>query len=217
NGTGAECTRTYYSGASGSYYHNPRQWSEVSFRNVLTGEAIKDQLDYGKVLNGLGYADLDKPSAVSIYSSDFDNKDKIIKLLNDFANYKKYDEHGDVIMEGSDLQYSDMIGTMLSAITLIMQAITYVLIAFSSISLVVSSIMIGIITYTSVIERTKEIGVLRSIGARKKDITRVFNSETFIVGAISGLIAVLVTWILTFPANLILKHYTDISGLVTIV
>ena len=215
NGTGITATRTYYQGSTTGYYRTPAP-GDYAYRNVLTGEALKDSIDYGKTLTSFGYADLDSPSSISIYSSDFDNKDKIVKLLDDFASYQVVDEEGAVIREGSDLQYSDMVGTMLSAITLIIQAITYVLIAFSSISLVVSSIMIGIITYTSVIERTKEIGVLRSIGARKKDITRVFNSETFIVGTISGLLAVFVTWILTFPANAILKHYTDISGLVSI-
>ena len=104
----------------------------------------------------------------------------------------------------------------MSGITLIIQAITYVLIAFSSISLIVSSIMIAIITYTSVMERTKEIGILRSIGARKKDITRVFNSETFIIGLMSGLLASFVTWILSIPVNAILYGYTKISNLAVV-
>lgn len=213
-GTGVEVTRNFDSVLNN--WRNPTKWSDYKLYSVLNGGVLADNLDFSKLVGDLGYANLDKPNSISIYSSDFDNKEKIIALLDDFKDYKVYDEYGDVVREGSDLQYSDMVGTMLSAITMIIQAITYVLIAFSSISLVVSSIMIGIITYTSVIERTKEIGVLRSIGARKKDITRVFNSETFIVGAMSGLFAVFVTWILTFPANAILMHFTAIKGLVVI-
>ena len=162
--------------------------------------------DYLAWLHKLGYAIEEEPYSVSIFASSFESKDKILKLLDDFA-----DTEG-----GSELHYNDTVGSLMSGITLIIQAITYVLIAFSSISLVVSSIMIAIITYTSVMERTKEIGILRSIGARKKDITRVFNSETFIIGLMSGLLASFVTWILSIPVNAILYGYTKISNLAVV-
>ena len=157
-------------------------------------------------LHTLGYAVEEEPASISIFASSFENKDKILALLNDYSKTEG----------GSELHYNDTVGTLMSGITLIIQAITYVLIAFSSISLVVSSIMIAIITYTSVMERTKEIGILRAIGARKKDITRVFNSETFIIGLMSGLIASLVTWVLSIPVNAILYSYTHISRLAVV-
>ena len=176
-------------------------WSAKQY----TGKLDKKD-DYLSWLHKLGYAIEEEPYAVSIFASSFENKDKILDLLDDFS-----DTEG-----GSELHYNDTVGSLMSGITLIIQAITYVLIAFSSISLVVSSIMIAIITYTSVMERTKEIGILRSIGARKKDITRVFNSETFIIGLMSGLLASFVTWILSMPVNAILYGYTKISNLAVV-
>ena len=162
--------------------------------------------EYCEWLHKLGYAIEEEPYSVSIFASSFENKDKILKLLDDYSETEG----------GSELHYNDTVGTLMSGITLIIQAITYVLIAFSSISLIVSSIMIAIITYTSVMERTKEIGILRSIGARKKDITRVFNSETFIIGLMSGLLASFVTWILSIPVNAILYGYTKIAHLAVV-
>ena len=113
--------------------------------------------------------------------------------------------HGEVI-------YTDLAGTMSDLTGGIMDAITLILIAFAAISLVVSLIMIGIITYTSVLERTKEIGVLRALGARKKDITRVFNAETFILGVFSGILGIVIAWLLTFPINSILYNLTELKG-----
>ena len=162
--------------------------------------------EYCEWLHKLGYAIEEEPYSVSIFASSFENKDKILKLLDDYSETEG----------GSELHYNDTVGTLMSGITLIIQAITYVLIAFSSISLIVSSIMIAIITYTSVMERTKEIGILRSIGARKKDITRVFNSETFIIGLMSGLLASFVTWVLSIPVNAILYGYTKIAHLAVV-
>ena len=119
---------------------------------------------------------------------------------------RKNDREADVI------NYTDFIGLMISSVSTIINTITYVLIAFVAISLVVSSIMIGIITYISVLERTKEIGILRSIGASKRDISRVFRSETVIEGFVAGALGIIVTWILIFPINLIIKHISGISG-----
>lgn len=222
-GTGVERTLVYAVGVDGKEYGLENDKLRVYNRLVRGNDEVKypqdtglAEYEYKEWLTELGYLDVANPSSISIYSSNFDNKEKVVALLDDFVNWQQVDEHGTVVTEGSALQYSDMMGMLMSSITMIIQAITYVLIAFSSISLIVSSIMIAIITYTSVMERTKEIGVLRSIGARKKDISRVFNSETFIIGTISGIFAVLVAWILTFPANAILKHYTNIAGLVKI-
>jgi len=214
-GTGIATTRTY--GSAGNYSAvNPDKLKY--YKLATTGE---DDDYYGMTagtigevsrevyldwLHKLGYAVEDDPSGVSIFASSFENKDRILALLDDFSKSEG----------GSELHYNDTVGTLMSGITLIIQAITYVLIAFSSISLVVSSIMIAIITYTSVMERTKEIGILRSIGARKKDITRVFNSETFIIGLMSGLIASLFTWIMSMPVNAILYGYTKISNLAVV-
>ena len=115
--------------------------------------------------------------------------------------------------EQKSITYTDYVGLMMSSVTTIINAISYILIAFVAISLVVSSIMIGIITYISVLERTKEIGILRSIGASKKDISRVFNAETMIVGFVAGIIGIIVTLLLNIPINLIVEHLTDIAGI----
>lgn len=142
------------------------------------------------------------PLAISIYPKDFDSKDEIISYLDKY-NESKSDEE--------KIIYTDM-GQMISSLSgSIMSAITVVLIAFSSISLIVSSIMIGIITYISVLERTKEIGVLRALGARKKDIRRVFNAETFIIGICSGTLGIIIARILVIPANIIIKNLTDLK------
>ena len=152
-----------------------------------------------------GLADLDHPSSISIYPIDFASKDIIeekIKQYNDLM-----EENG---QEANQIKYTDYIGIMMSSISTIINVITYVLIAFVAISLVVSSIMIGIITYISVLERTKEIGILRSIGASKKDIARVFNAETMIVGLVSGLLGVGVTVVLNIPINMVIYHFSEI-------
>ena len=141
------------------------------------------------------------PTAIYIYPKDFDKKDQVIEYL---------DKYNDKKAENEKVLYTDMAEMISSLSGNIMSAITVVLIAFSSISLIVSSIMIGIITYISVLERTKEIGILRALGARKKDITRVFNAETFIIGLFSGLLGILIALILTIPANSIIE---SLSGL----
>ena len=152
----------------------------------------------------LGYVDLDNPSAINIYASTFENKDNISAAIRQY-NESASDE--------DEISYTDMVALLMSSITTIINVISYVLIAFVAISLVVSSIMIGIITYISVLERTKEIGILRAIGASKKDISRVFNAETFIVGLGAGLIGILVTVLLNIPINIIVHDLTGIMSL----
>lgn len=171
--------------------------------NVLTGEKFDEENGKSTKETFLSYLGADSiPMLISIYPKDFDSKDQIIEYLDDY-NEKRDDEE--------KILYTDM-GSMISSLSGgIMSAITVVLIAFSSISLVVSSIMIGIITYISVLERTKEIGVLRALGARKKDIRRVFNAETFIIGISSGTLGIIIARLLVFPANAIIKNLTDLA------
>ena len=171
-----------------------------SDNSVFTGE----KLDSDSKENMLLYlGSKDEPFMINIYPKDFESKDKIIEYLDKY-NIDKNDEN--------KIVYNDLASTFISFGSKIMDAITVVLIAFSAVSLVVSSIMIGIITYISVLERTKEIGVLRSLGARKKDVSRVFNAETFIVGVLSGLIGVLIARLLIIPVNIILKDLTGLSN-----
>ncbi|MBE6686864.1 MAG: ABC transporter ATP-binding protein/permease [Ruminococcaceae bacterium] len=159
---------------------------------------------YDENLAMMGYVDLDKPAAINIYASSFENKDVITDAIAEYN--KKVDDE-------KDIGYTDYIGIMLSSVTTIINAITYVLVAFVSISLIVSSIMIGVITLISVQERTKEIGILRAIGASKKNVSQMFNAETMIIGFASGLTGVLVTYILCIPINAILYALTDITNL----
>ncbi len=159
-------------------------------------------------LSLLGYNDKTSPSSISIYARTFEDKDMISEIIAEYN--RQCSEDG---REEDIINYTDYVALMMSSISTIINMISYVLIAFVSISLVVSSIMIGIITYISVLERTKEIGILRAIGASKKDISRVFNAETLIVGLTSGTIGIVVTLLLCIPANIIIKHLTDISNL----
>ncbi len=169
--------------------------------NVLTHQAFDENTTKENMLGYLGGDTL--PVAIYIYPKDFETKDNITNYLDD---YNKGKDEKDII------QYTDMAGMISSLSGNIMDAITIVLIAFSSISLIVSSIMIGIITYISVLERTKEIGILRSLGARKKDIKRVFNAETFIIGIFSGLLGVGIAYALTFPVNIIIENLSGLAG-----
>ncbi len=153
--------------------------------------------------SALGIADIDDPSGISIYPTSFENKDFIIDLINEYNADKD---------EAKQIKYTDYIGMMMSSISTIINAITYVLIAFVSVSLVVSSIMIGVITYISVLERTKEIGILRSIGASKRDIRRVFNAETIIIGFISGALGIGITLLLNIPISLLINSLAGIPN-----
>lgn len=161
-----------------------------------------DGASYDDNLKAFGKVSYDAPSSISIYTDSFEGKDEISRCIEDYN--KKADED-------SKISYTDYIAMMTSSITSIVDVISYVLIAFVAVSLIVSSIMIGIITYISVIERTKEIGILRAIGASKKNISQVFNAETFIIGLISGVIGIGVSLLALIPANAIIHSLTDIE------
>ena len=173
--------------------------------DVFTGEPFAEN-SYEANLTKLGVANLEDPASINIYPKDFKSKEKIVDIIDEYNAKLK--------AEGKEeIEYTDYIGLMMSSVSTIINAISYVLIAFVAISLVVSSIMIGIITYISVLERTKEIGILRSIGASKKDVSRVFNAETVIVGFVAGMIGIIITLLLNIPINIIIKNITDISGM----
>lgn len=163
---------------------------------------------YESVLKDLGSVELEKPSGIYLYAKNFEAKDDIARIISEYN--QKQREAGN---ESNVINYNDLVGMLMSSVTVIVDIISYVLIAFVSISLVVSSIMIGIITYISVLERTKEIGILRAIGASKKDVTRVFNAETLIVGLIAGILGIGITILLNIPINIIIKNVADVSNL----
>ena len=179
--------------------------------NILTNTKFNAFVTYDTILSQLGIVNKDKPSSINIYPKDFKSKDNITALINDYNEKMKKDNHEDLV-----LTYTDYVGILMDSITTIVDVISYVLIAFVSISLIVSSIMIGIITYISVLERTKEIGILRSIGARKKDISRVFNAETFIIGLISGILGILITLGLNIIVNIIINNLSGIKNVASI-
>ena len=195
--------------------------TEESFKLLLQGNFIPDdqfatmeemlyslapQTDatYDSVLKELGAAEKASPASINFYAKDFESKDTLEAFI------KEYNEG---VEEADRLKYTDVVGLMMSSVSTIINAISYVLIAFVAISLVVSSIMIGIITYISVLERTKEIGILRAIGASKKDIRRVFNAETLIVGFVAGMIGILATLFFNFIINIILFELTGLASL----
>ena len=180
---------TYTRKQCAKYYDEIIEFSESSYEENLTK---------------MGYIDLESPSAINLYASSFENKDVITASIDDY--------NGDVD-EMQRIKYTDYVGIMMSSVTTIINAITYVLIAFVAISLIVSSIMIGVITLISVQERTKEIGILRAIGASKRDVSGMFNAETVIVGFAAGLLGVGVTYMLCIPINIILNALTGISNL----
>ena len=161
---------------------------------------------YEDALELLGAGDLLTPTSINIYPLDFESKDKISEIIDKYNEDMKANGN-----EKSAIKYTDYIGLLLSSVTKIVNIISYVLISFVAISLVVSSIMIGIITYISVLERTKEIGILRAIGASKRDISRVFNAETLIVGFVSGALGIGITVLLNIPINMIIQHLTGIA------
>lgn len=170
---------------------------------------------YENNLKKLGYVDFSVPSGINIYPKDFESKEHVVEILDAYNNRME--------KEGRDEQvitYTDMVGTLMSSVTDIVDIITYVLIAFVAISLVVSSIMIGVITYISVLERRKEIGILRAIGASKRNVSQVFNAETFIIGLCAGLIGIGFTLLLIIPVNAIihnLANTTDVSAVLPVV
>ncbi len=167
----------------------------------------KTQATYEGNLGKLSAADLSAPSSIRIYPKDFESKEKIAALIDAYNERMRAEGH-----EGSVIRYSDYVATLMSSVITIVDTISYVLIAFVSVSLIVSSIMIGIITYISVLERTKEIGILRALGASKRDISHVFTAETLIIGLCAGILGVLVTWLLTFPINALIRSLTDVTA-----
>ncbi len=165
----------------------------------------KTDATYDGNLLKLGVADISSPHRISIYPKDFESKEKIEEIIADYNEMVKA-----LGNENMEIRYADLVGLMMTSVTTIIDAISYILIAFVAISLVVSSIMIGIITYISVLERTKEIGILRAMGASKRDVSRVFNAETLIVGFTAGVLGIGITLLLHLPANAIIGSFTDI-------
>jgi len=182
--------------------------SEAELAQLMQTYSNNSSATYENNLSKLGVVDLDNPASINLYPKDFASKDKIADIITDYNN--KQTEQG---KEENVINYTDLVGIMMSSVSTIINVISYVLIAFVGISLVVSSIMIGIITYISVLERTKEIGILRSIGASKKDVSRVFNAETLLVGLVAGLLGIVVTLLLDMPINIVIKNLVGISGI----
>ena len=158
--------------------------------------SLLSKASYDTNLSKFGYVDYNKPASIDIYINSFNNKNNVVKYINAYNN---------AVDEDKQIVYTDYVGLMMSSITTIINAVSYVLMAFVSVSLVVSCIMIGIITNISVVERTKEIGILRAIGASKQNISQVFNAETFIIGLASGLIGIVSAALLTIPINSLIK------------
>ena len=177
---------------------------EQELSELLASFMTKENATYEGNLQKLNYASLEEPSSISIYPKDFEGNQSISNLLNEYNNRMR--EEG---AEDKVISYTDMVGTLMSSVTTIIDTISYVLIAFIGISLVVSSIMIGVITYISVLERKKEIGILRAIGASKHNVAQVFNAETFIIGTLAGVIGIGVTLLLTIPINQLISFLSN--------
>lgn len=182
--------------------------TEEEKQALLESMTSKTENAYEDNISAIGIMDLEDPWGINIYPKDFASKENIAQIITDYN--KRYTD------EGKDeyvIQYSDVVGTMMASVSDIIDIISYALMAFVSISLVVSSIMIGIITYISVLERTKEIGILRSIGASKRDISRVFNAETFIIGLVAGLLGIGITLMLQIPINIVICNLTGVDNI----
>ncbi len=177
--------------------------STEDLRNLMNAYAENNEASYEGNLERLGVIDLNSPTTISIYPKDFDAKETISNAITEYNNSQEN--------ENDKINYTDTVGIMMDSVSTIVDTISYVLIAFIAISLIVSSIMIGIITYISVLERTKEIGILRAVGASKRDISRVFNAETFITGLVSGLLGIGVTVLLTIPINAVILSITGVN------
>jgi putative ABC transport system permease protein len=211
-------TSMYSSQLSESFNSYSNDELAVMFDNYIVGKSDEElavfydkympsrvsESTYDDNMSTFGLCYLEEPATINLYAKSFDDKEKLKDLIT------QYNESVD---EDSQITYTDYVGLMMSSVTKIINIISYVLIAFVSISLVVSSIMIGIITYISVLERTKEIGILRSIGASKRDISRVFNAESLTIGFISGALGILITVLLNIPINIIIKKLTDVTSL----
>lgn len=193
---------------------------EQAYMATLSQEEIAELLNayqenYNTTLDSnlatLGAVDLESPSQINIYPKDFETKENLTDLISEYNTAET-----DAGRDENVITYSDLVGTMMSSVSSIINIISYVLIAFVSVSLIVSSIMIGIITYISVLERTKEIGILRSVGASQKDISRVFNAETFIIGLLSGLLGIGITFLMNIPISAVIQNMTGISGIASL-
>lgn len=181
-----------------------KNMSQVELAEFMKSYSENLSSTYEQNLTKLGIASIDDPDGINIYPKDFDSKEEITSIID------KYNEDKE---EQDKIKYTDVVGIMMSSVSTIVNVISSVLIAFVAISLIVSSIMIAIITYISVIERTKEIGILRAMGASKKDISRVFNAETLIEGLCAGILGIIVTILINIPANIIIKKVVNISNL----
>ena len=184
-------------------YTELSDWQYEHIYNELMPPRYSDST-YDQNMELFGYVDMDSPDSINLYATTFSDKDEIARII---------DEYNASADEEQQISYTDYVAILMSSISTIINAISYVLIAFVAISLVVSSIMIGIITYISVLERTKEIGILRAIGASKRDVSNVFNAETLIEGLAAGLIGIGLTLLLNIPINAIVQHLTGIESL----
>ncbi len=182
--------------------------SQEELAKIISQYASNAKATYEDNLATLGIVDLEKPSTIHIYPKDFDSKEVIVDKIEAYNDKAKSKDKEELV-----INYTDVVGVMMTGVSSIIDTISYVLIAFVAISLIVSSIMIGIITYISVLERTKEIGILRAMGASKKDVSRVFNAETLIEGLTAGMIGILVTILLNIPINIIIKKIVNISNI----
>ena len=183
--------------------------SEDDLTDLMKSAMLSSTATYDSNLQTLGYADLDAPSQIKIYPQDFDHKASVVAKLDAYNNNMRSQGADDKV-----IQYTDVVGTLMTSVTEIINMISNMLVAFVSISLVVSSIMIGVITYISVLERRKEIGILRAIGASKRNVSEVFNAETFIIGLCSGVMGIVLSEILLIPGNIIIQKVSGTSTLV---
>ena len=195
------------------------EMNEEEIRRLMQSMSTTSAVENAKTnLLELGYQDLNEPSSIYFYFKDFDSKEKFLDFIADYNNKMEKEDEDKII------NYADLTGLLMSSVKTIIDSVSYVLIAFVSISLIVSSIMIGIITYISVLERTKEIGVLRAIGASKKNISSIFNAETFIEGLFAGILGISVTLLILIPINLIIHSVNEditavlpIQGAITLI
>ena len=182
--------------------------NEEEIKSFIMAMANSNESSYENNMKLFNYAEDNDISKISIYPKDFEAKKSIISLLDSYNEMRKNNSEEDKM-----ITYTDLVGAILSSVTTIINVISYVLIAFVSISLIVSSIMIGVITYISVLERKKEIGILRSIGASKKNISQVFNAETGIIGLFAGLLGVGITYLLLIPINIVIRKVTEMPNI----
>lgn len=187
---------------------------DTELKSLISSLMSGDTSTYESNLSRFGYADISQPDEIIIYPKNFDTKAELISMIDSYN-----DDARAAGNEEKVIHYSDLVGTMMNSVTDIVNAISYILIAFVSVSLIVSSIMIGVITYISVLERKKEIGILRAIGASKHNVASVFNAETFIIGALSGVLGVAIAGLLLIPINILIHHLSgqsDLNGFIPI-